>query len=45
MPINIYRIIEDVLFNYKDVINKQKYIINPADIYEKINKYYNHQRG
>jgi|LauGreDrversion4_2_1035121.scaffolds.fasta_scaffold03346_3 DNA-directed RNA polymerase beta' subunit len=38
MPINIYRIIEDVLFNYKDIISKQKYTINPADIYEKINK-------
>ena len=37
MPINIYRIIEDILFNYKDIIDKQKNVINPANVYEKIN--------
>lgn len=38
LPINIHRIIEDVLFNYKDIIDKEKYIINPSTVYDKINK-------
>jgi DNA-directed RNA polymerase beta' subunit len=38
LPINIHRIVEDVLFNFKEVISKQKYVINPSTVYEKVNK-------
>jgi DNA-directed RNA polymerase beta' subunit len=37
LPVNIHRIIEDTIYNYKDVIDKQKYIINPSIVFEKIN--------
>lgn len=38
LPVNIHRIIEDVIFNYKDIIDKEKYLINPATVYEKVNE-------
>lgn len=37
LPINIHRIIEDITYNFDDVIKKQKYKLNPAIISEKIN--------
>ncbi len=37
LPINIHRIIEDITYNFNDVIKKQKYKLNPIDIVEKIN--------
>ena len=37
LPINIHRIIEDICYNFTDVIKKQKYILNPATIVEKVN--------
>lgn len=36
LPINIHRIIEDITYNFKDIISKQKYIINPAIVHEKV---------
>lgn len=36
LPINIHRIIEDTIYNYKDIIDKQKYIIDPIIVYNKI---------
>ncbi len=37
LPINIHRIIEDITYNFNDVIKKNKYILNPSIIIEKIN--------
>ena len=38
LPINIYRIIEDVVYNFKEYISSNKIIINPIITLEKINK-------
>jgi DNA-directed RNA polymerase II subunit RPB1 len=37
LPINIHRIIEDICYNYDDIIKKEKYDLNPSIIYEKVN--------
>ncbi len=36
LPINIHRIIEDVVYNYQDVINDSKEKLNPSIIYNKV---------
>ena len=36
LPINIHRIIDDVLFNYKDIISKQTFKLSPQTIYDKV---------
>jgi DNA-directed RNA polymerase II subunit RPB1 len=37
LPINIHRIIEDICYNFNDVIKKEKYTLNPSIILEKVN--------
>ena len=37
LPINIYRIIEDVVYNFQDYINDTKILINPITTLKKIN--------
>lgn len=37
LPINIHRIIEDITYNFNDIIKKQKYKLNPDIIVKKIN--------
>jgi DNA-directed RNA polymerase beta' subunit len=36
LPINIHRIIDDVLFNYKDITSKQTFKLSPQVIYDKV---------
>lgn len=38
LPINIHRIIEDITYNFNDVIKKEKYNLNPAIILEKVDE-------
>lgn len=38
LPINIYRIIEDVIYNHNEIIKESKEKINPSDVYDKVNE-------